>query len=380
MVGGEILSSDDQIDSAFGSGESFTVGVEEELFLVDPVSGRQANASAAVKDRLGRGPVHGTIERELHACQVELITDICRSASDAVGQLCALRRAVLETGAGLLGSGTHPSASEGEAEITDKERYERIRELLGDAVVTPVGGLHIHIGMPDSETAIRVFNGLRRHLPLLQAIAANSPFRHGRNTGLASAREVTLRGWPRSGVPREMRDFADFCASAQLLARAADVPDYTWFWWKLRPHPRLGTVEVRALDAQSSLEDTAALVALTHCLARPAAETGPGPGPPPEVLDEGVFRAARFGARARLPDAQGQLRPVAELLDEALELARRHANDLHCVDQLDALPALVERGGGAGHQRAIYQIAGMDALLRDLTEITRAGTSPPAAR
>ena len=374
------MSSDDQIDSAFGSGESFTVGVEEELFLVDPISGRQANASAAVQERLGGAAVDGAIERELHACQMELISGICRSASEAVDQLRGLRRAVLETGAGLLGSGTHPSAIEGEADITDKERYERIRELLGDAVVTPVGGLHIHIGMPDAETAIRVFNGLRSHLPLLQALAANSPFRHGRDTGLASAREVTLRGWPRSGVPRAMRDFADFCATAQLLARAADVPDYTWFWWKLRPHPRLGTVEVRALDAQSSLEDTAALVALTHCLARHAAETGHGPDPPPEVLDEGVFRAARFGARARLPDAQGRLRPVAELLHQALELARGHADDLHCADQLDALPALLERGGGAGRQRATYQIAGMDALLRDLTEITRAGTSPPAVR
>lgn len=364
------MSCDDHIASAFGSGEPFSVGVEEELFLVDPISGRQANASAAVQERLG--PVHGTIERELHACQIELITDVCRSAGEAGSALRDLRRAVLETGAGLLGSGTHPSAIEGEAEITDKERYERIRELLGDAVVTPVGGLHIHIGMPDADTAIRVFNGLRRHLPLLQALAANSPFRHGRDTGLASAREVTLRGWPRSGVPRAMRDFADFWASAELLARAADVPDYTWFWWKLRPHPRLGTVEVRALDAQASLDDTAGLVALTHCLARHAAETGPEPDPPAEVLDEGVFRAARFGVGARLPDAEGRLRPVDELLHEALALARRYGDDLHCTDQLDSLPALLDRGGGAGRQRASHQIAGMDALLRDLTELTAA--------
>ncbi len=362
------MSSDDHIDNAFGSGEPFSLGVEEELFLVDPITGHQANASTAVQERLG--PVQGRIERELHACQMELITDVCRSAGEAVGQLRGLRRSVLETGAGLLGSGTHPSAIEGEAEITDKERYERIRELLGDAVATPVGGLHIHIGMPDAETAIRVFNGLRRHLPLLQAVAANSPFRHGRDTGLASAREVTLRGWPRSGVPRAMRDFADFCASAQLLARAADVPDYTWFWWKLRPHPRLGTVEVRALDAQASLEDTAGLVALTHCLARHAVEARPEPDPPAEVLDEGVFRAARFGVDARLPDAEGRLRRVDELLNEALELARRHAPDLNCSDQLDVLPELLERGGGAGRQRAYHQIAGMDALLRDLTKLT----------
>ncbi len=100
---------------------------------------------------------------------------------------------------------------------------------------------------------MRVFNGLRRDLPLLQALAANSPFRHGRDTGLASAREVTLRGWARSGTPRAMRDFADFCEMARVLSRAADVEDYTWLWWKLRPHPQLGAVEIRALDVQTKL-------------------------------------------------------------------------------------------------------------------------------
>ncbi len=360
----------------FGEGRPFTLGVEEELFLVDPVTGRQANASTAVQARLG--PVEGTVERELHACQVELITDVCSSAGEAVDTLAGLRRAVVATGAGLLGSGTHPSASEGEAEITDKKRYERIRDLLGDAVATPVGGLHIHIGMPDQETAIRTFNGLRRHLPLLQALAANSPFRHGRDTGLASAREVTVRGWPRSGVPRAMRDFADFEAATELLARAADVPDYTWFWWKLRPHPRLGTVEVRALDAQGTLEDTAGLVALTHCLARHEAEAPPSADPPGEVLEEGIFRAARFGVEARLPDAEGRLRPVAELLDEVLALAREHAVELGCGEDLDRLPALLSRGGGAGRQRRAYEIAGMDGLLREMTALTasKPGATP----
>ena len=299
------------------------MGVEEELFLVDPLTGAQINASTAVQERVGA--VEGRVERELHACQLELITDVCDDAGEAIAALDRLRRAVVATGAGLMGSGTHPSAAEGDAEITDKERYERIRHLLGDAVATPVGGLHIHVGMPDPETAIRVFNGLRRHLPLLQALAANSPFRHGRDTGLASAREVTIRGWPRSGVPRAMRDFEDFCSTAALLARAADVPDYTWFWWKLRPHPRLGTVEIRALDAQSSLEDTGALVALTHCLAHHVADADPEPDPPAEVLEEGAFRAARFGVSARLPDADGRLCPVDELLATALRDARDHA-------------------------------------------------------
>jgi carboxylate-amine ligase len=374
----EMNATDAEIESAFGSHEPFSVGVEEELFLVDPVTGRQANASAAVQARLGT--VAGTVERELHACQVELITDVCASAGEAAGMLGGLRRAVVATGAGLLGSGTHPSAGEGEAEITDKRRYEQIRDLLGDAVATPVGGLHIHVGMPDAETAIRAFNGLRRHLPLLQALAANSPYRHGRDTGLASSREVTVRGWPRSGVPRAMRDFADFEAATRLLARAADVPDYTWFWWKLRPHPRLGTVEVRALDAQAFLRDGASLVALTHCLARHEAEAEPASDPPVEVLEEGIFRAARFGVNARLPDASGSLRPVAELLGDALALAHRHARELNCEEQLDGLPALLAVGGGAGRQRAAYSIAGMDGLLRELTGLTGAtARSAPAA-
>lgn len=355
-------------DNRFGSEEPFSIGVEEELFLVDPITGRQINSSAAVLERLGE--VSGTIERELHACQVELITGVHRSVSDAVRELAELRRAVIQTGAGLLGSGTHPTAHEGDAMITDKERYERIRFLLGDAVVTPVGGLHIHVGMPDAESAIKAFNCLRRDLPLLQALAANSPFRHGRDSGLASARELSLRAWPRSGAPRALRDFADFCELSRVLTRAADVEDYTWFWWKVRPHPRLGTVEIRALDAQASLADTAALVALVHCLARDAAEADAIDEPAPEVLEEGLFRAARFGVEGEIPDAHGIRRPVQELLADVLARVEDRAGELGCARELAALPELLNQGGGAAIQRATYRIAGIDAVLRDLLQRT----------
>lgn len=359
-------------DHAFGTGKPFSLGVEEELFLVDPVTGDQANASAAVTERLG--PVDGRVERELHACQIELITDVCASAGEAVGTLGGLRRAVIATGAGLLGSGTHPQAAEGEAEITDKERYERISHLLGDAVADPVGGLHVHVGMPDADHAVRAFNGLRRDLPLLQALAANSPFRHGRDTGLASAREVSMRGWARSGVPRALRDYEDFCSLAAGLARVAEVPDYTWFWWKLRPHPRLGTVEIRALDAQASLEDLAAIVALAHCLARHHATWthDTSPDPPAEIVDEGFFRGGRYGVAANLPGPDGEPTPVVELLDRALHVARDHADDLRCRDELERLPELVRRGGGAGRQRRAHAIGGMSMLLRETTALTAA--------
>jgi glutamate---cysteine ligase / carboxylate-amine ligase len=357
----------------FGSSAAFSIGVEEELFLVDPVTGSPINASAAVLRRLGG--TRGTVAQEYHACQLELITDICACAIEAVRELGRMRQAVLNTGAGLLAAGTHPSAREGDAVVSHKARYEWINYLLGDAAVTPIGALHVHVGMPDPVTAIRAFNGLRRDLPLLVALAANSPFRHGRDTGLASAREVSLREWPRSGVPRAMRDYADFCELSDLLTRAADVPDYTFFWWRLRPHPRLGTVEIRALDTQTSLSDTAALVALVHCLAYDAAEADSGVDPPPELIEEGIFRAARFGVHGQLPGPHGRLRSVSEILEDTLARVEKHAHALRCVDELARLPDLVRRGGGAGVQRAIDKKTGIDGLLRQLVRMT--ATPPP---
>ncbi len=360
------------VDHAFGTGEPFTVGAEEELFLVDPVSGRMVNSSAAVTERLASAMAG--IERELHAGMVEFVSDVCSNARDVIGQLAHRRAACLGTGIGLLGAGTHPTATEEESQISDKERYERIHHLLGDAVSTPVAGLHVHVGMPDPETAIRVFNAMRLHLPLLQALAANSPFRHGRDTGLASARDVTIRSWPRSGVPRAMRDFSDFRDTAALLTRAAGVDDYTGFWWKLRPHPKLGTVEMRALDAQSSLRDAEALIALTHCLARAAVDQDEAEELPSELLEAGMFRAARFGVGALLPDRNGQLQPFDEVLADALDQANRYASDLGCREALARIPALVAAGGGAGRQRAIYELSGIDSLLRELM-VTAAQTS-----
>jgi carboxylate-amine ligase len=349
----------------FGESEPFSLGVEEELFLVDPSDGRQVNARAAVLDRLG-DLGRGQVKSEMHACQVELITDICGTVAEAVDVLGVLRRAVLDTGVGLIGCGTHPTAQEGDAQTTDSERYHLIHKLLGDAAVTPVSALHVHVGMPDAETAIRVFNGVRRHLPLLEALAANSPFRHRRDTALASAREITLRAWPRSRAPREMQDFADFCCAADRLARVAEVPDYTFHWWKLRPHPRVGTVEIRALDTQMSLRHTASLVAAVQALARHVANADPVAGPPPDILDEASFRAARAGVQATLPDAEGRLRPVAELLVETVELLRPHARELGCEEQLSGLTDLLDEGGGAGLQRAAHHDGDMARVLQAL--------------
>jgi carboxylate-amine ligase len=360
---------DDLREPRFGESAPFTLGVEEELFLVHAGDGRQLDARESVLADVVE-PGRGQITGEVHACEVELITDVCASAGEAVGVLTDLRRAVTDTGIGLVGSAVHPTAPAGEAEISDTERYRYIADQLGDALADPMAALHVHVGVPDAETAIRVFNGLRRHLPLLEALGANSPFQHGGDTGFASAREFGVRAWPRSGAPRELADYADFVAFAERLMRAAAVPDYTFHWWKLRPHPRLGTVEIRAVDVQSSLSHTAALVAFVHCLARHEAEAEPKSSPPPEILEEASYRAGREGVAAELPDADGNPRALADVLAETLELARPVAVELGCGEELEGIHDLVRVGGGAGAQRSDRQRGGMAAVLTGLLERT----------
>ena len=359
----------------FGEGEPFSLGLEEELFVVDPADGRLLNTGGEVLDQLDELE-RGEVKSELHRSQIELITGVCSTVEEAVTELSQLRATVLATGVGLIASGTHPTACEGDSVVTDKPRYERIAGWLGDAGATPVCALHIHVGVADAVSAIRVFNGLRPYVPLLEALGANSPFRHGRDTGLASSRELTLRSWPRAGVPREMADFEDFVTSTARLTRVAEVPDYTFHWWKLRPHPRLGTVEIRALDTQVDPRHTAALVAAVHALARTACEAEAVTGPPADVLDEASFRAARAGVDATLPDGEDRLRPVAELLDELLARVRPAARELRCEAQLDGLTELLAERGGAGVQRAACGEGDFAALLDAL--VARARTGRPA--
>jgi carboxylate-amine ligase len=349
----------------FGEGEPFSLGLEEELFLVDAGDGRLLNTGPDVLEQLGELE-RGEVKSELHRSQIELITGVCGTVGEAVAELCELRRAVLDTGVGLIAAGTHPAAVEGDSIVTENRRYKRIEHLLGDAGATPVCALHIHVGMPDAETAIRAFNGLRRHLPLLEALGANSPFRHGRDTGLASARELTLRSWPRSGAPRAMADYADFERSTDRLTRVAEVPDYTFHWWKLRPHPRLGTVEIRALDTQVSPWHTAALAAAVHALARYEAQADPVEGPPPDILDEASFRAARGGTAATLPDAEDRLRPVSELSAELVARLRPAARELRCESELQDVVRLVADGGGAEVQRRAHHDGDIAGLLDTL--------------
>jgi carboxylate-amine ligase len=245
----------------------------------------------------------------------------------------------------------------------DEPRYHRIVEQLQGLIGrTPTCALHVHVGMPDAQTAIRVFNGLREQLPLLQALAANSPFWHGRDSGLATSRAQLFRGYPRAEIPRAFDSYDDYAETAESVVLAGDLPDYTFLWWDIRPHPRLGTVEVRAMDSQSALWSAAGLAALAHGLARAEAHEPRRTWLSREVLMEASFTAARDGLSARLP-MDGALRPVPEVARAALERARPHAAELGSGDALQGIERILADGNGADRQRAAHARGGMPALL-----------------
>src|SRR5215208_1634750 len=177
-----------------------------------------------------------------------------------------------------IGAGIHPSGPFGEAPHVVSERYRVIGDQMrGLLRRTPTCALHVHVGMPDPETAIRACNRMRAHLPVLQALAAHSPFWHGVDSGFATARAQLFRGYPRADIPRAFADWEDYETTMSAIVAAAGVEDYTFLWWDIRPHPKLGTLEVRAMDAQARLGSVCGLAALVHGLATAAAQATRAP-------------------------------------------------------------------------------------------------------
>jgi carboxylate-amine ligase len=356
----------------FGAGADFALGVEEELVLVDPDTHALEHAAVDVLGRLKVSPGEGGVHPEAYAAVVELVSPICSDASDGVAALGGLRRRLHEAGAAAIGAGLHPDGAFGDVVHYPSDRYRLIaEEMRGLQARTPTCALHVHVGMPDAEAAIRAFNGMRAHLPLLQALAANSPFWYGRDSGLASARAHVFRALPRSEVPAAFGSFDEYAERVEAVVAAGGMPNYTFLWWDLRPHPILGTLEVRAMDSQSSLGSAAGLAALVHALARREVE-GHGPWVPREVLMESSFRAARDGLYATLWH-EGALRPVPEIARATVELARPYARELGSEAALEEIERILVDGNGAFRQRAAFASGGMPAVLAELVDETARG-------
>jgi glutamate---cysteine ligase / carboxylate-amine ligase len=353
----------------FGDSTPLSLGVEEELLLVD--EGRHlAPLCERVLDEVS-GPAADRISSEIFADQIELKTGVCLGAGEALAELREARRAIHAAGFGLLGAGLHPADEPKQANLVAKPRYEIVRKDFGDLLRTPPCGLHVHVGMPDPETAVRIANSFRLYLPVLQALSANSPFRGGADSGHASARTQVVRGYPRFLVPRRFRDYEDFCRVADQLIAAAGVEDYTYIWWDVRPHPKLGTVEVRAVDVQTDAAGSAALAALIQAIAARELERPTAPGLYREALEESYFQAASHGLDAEILLDADSPEPAREVGRRVLDSVRPFARELGGEAALEEIERILREGNGADEQRRVHGEVGMDGLLDHLAERTR---------
>ena len=353
----------------FGSSTPLTIGVEEELLLVDEECGLVSGGEKvleAIEPELRK-----SVSTEIFATQIELKTGVCMDAEQATRELREVRRAIGATGTRLMGSGLYPGDS-GEPELIEKARYEPVKKDLASLLATPPCGLHVHVGMPDPETAVAVANAMRHHLPLLAALTANSPIRDGEDTGLASCRASVVRRYPRFELPRAFRDYEDFLRVADQLIAAAGVEDYTYIWWDVRPHPNLGTVEVRGMDVSPRPEQNAAVAALIQALAAKEIDRPGAPGLTREAIEESYYQAVRYGLEARLMVDDHTAAPAAEVARATLEEARPYAEQLGGADALEEIDRILTEGNGADQQRRVHAEGGTKALLRHLAERTRA--------
>jgi carboxylate-amine ligase len=342
------------IPHAFGQSEPWSVGIEEELFVLD--------ADSLSPAPFPREDLDGVrLKHELFASVVELNTGVCSSVEDAARELASLRTVAkgraAEAGLVLAACGTWPTAVPEEQAITEDEGFQRFVRYAGSSARRQYcSGLHVHVGVASPEACIEALEAVLPWLPLVLAVSANSPYLAGRETGLASARAETLALLPRSAAPPFFDSYAEWEAFAERLLALGLADEYTRIWWDVRPHPRFGTLEVRMPDQPTRLEDSAGLAGLVHALVA-SAETG-------TAADRGAYAenrwaAFRFGREARLIHPDGsRLATVQDLLDELAE--RVGAAAVEPLRQLDQ----------AGEQVRVGRAEGLGSLSKLLVALT----------
>ena len=333
--------------------EPFSLGAEEEVMLLDPRDWSLAYEIDRVLEAIP-AELEERVSRETQGSVLELATVPHEGVAGVAAELLSMRRE-LDRHLATLGlkpasAGTHPFTVWQETVVSSGARYQEVygsmREL---ARREPTFALHVHVGVPDPERGIRLVNRMRAHVPLLLALSVNSPFWQGRDTGLASARTPLFQAFPRVGIPRVFRDYAEWVKAVELLIRCGAFAEPTFLWWDVRPQPRFGTVEVRVLDAQTTVGETVALAALVQSIARLELEGGYVSAElvqSQEVLDENRFLAARDGMDASLIDpGLGRRVPARQQLAELLEACAPHAAALGCDGELGTVERMLRRTG-----------------------------------
>jgi carboxylate-amine ligase len=288
-------------------------------------------------------------------------TSVGEAVDDLRGLRTRLRDAAADSNAVIAGAGTHPFSRYEHQEVTDRPRYlELIEAMRWVAERELIFGLHIHIGLDSPDKAIACTNAARTFLPELLALSANSPFWHGRKTGLASTRIKVFDSFPRSGLPPSFASFEEFELLIERGVKTNSFEDYTYIWWDLRPHPKFGTIEIRICDAQTRLDSIAPIVALAQSLVASLAadfdEGRPLPVQPVTLVGENKWRASRYGLGAQLIDLETDTERTASAAVRALaDRCEPAAKKLGCSRELEQVEALLERGNGADEQVRVYE-------------------------
>jgi glutamate---cysteine ligase / carboxylate-amine ligase len=358
--------------SRAGADRPWTVGVEEEVMLLDA---RTRSVANGIEDVLAALPAElaGHVSAETHACVLELKTTPHATIAGVAEELDTLRPALDdilrdELGMRAAAAGTHPLAIRSEVAVTTDPRHREVAETMGAlAHREPTMALHVHVAVPDGAAAVRALDGLRDDLPLLLALSANSPFWRRCDSAFASMRSPIFSMFPRVGIPRRFGSYARYVTTIDRMLSSVAIRDPSFVWWDARLRPRLGTVEVRVMDAQSRVADVAALAALVQCLVRWHADERGHEATDGEVLAENRFLAARDGIDAVFIDDRSGHRAATDVLAERLEACRPYAAALGCLSELAHVVALAHDPGHA-RQRRLAARLGLDGLVASLVE------------
>jgi carboxylate-amine ligase len=366
------------LDHAFGKGDPYTLGVEEEYMLLDPETWDLVqhidSVLAAVEEH---GEHEARINAELMQSVLEVTTPVCRNPADVMRSLQQLRGYVAEVardqGCRFGSAGTHPFSLFERQRITARDRYRNLVDQLQYVARRElIFGMHMHVAVDEPEKAIQVMNGLLLHLPQMLALSASSPFWRGEPTGLSSSRQMVFAAFPRSGPPPRFRDYADYAEVVGQLERTGCIADYTHIWWDIRPHPRLGTIEMRVCDAVTRLEDVVAIAAYFQSLVKLLCELHDEGKEIPSwhriLTTENKWLAARYGLEAPVMDlATGRRNrvPVAQLVRRTLRDLEPHARELGSERELEGVRDILSRGNGADRQLRVWN------ANRDIVEVVR---------
>ncbi len=374
------------LDHRFGSSAAFTLGVEEEYMLLDPQTWDLVQHVDSVLARVTDDEFTARVLPELMQSVIEITTPVCASAAEVEVQLRRLRRYVSELAAAegcrFASAGTHPFSLFERQRITAKDRYRKlVDQMQYIARRELIFGMHVHVAVDDPDKAVQVSNGLILHLPELLALSASSPFWRGEPTGLASSRQMVSSALPRSGVPPRFESYEEFAELVGQLERTGCIADYTHIWWDIRPHPRLGTVELRICDAITRIEDVVAITAYYQSLVKLLSEHVESVGAPASfhriLTTENKWLAARHGLQAPVMDLVTGRRnrvPIAQLIRRTVRDLEPHARELGCERELEGVAEILDRGNGAEAQLRVFN-ANRDIaeVVEDLADTTEVG-------